>query len=265
MKKNQVTIGNVYTAKVSGNLASVRITSESPQGGWWGLNLDTNRKVRVKTAGRLHRQIADPDDPAAAGETAPETTPETVPAEQEIPETQEQQAASDEPTTDGEQALEPQANEEPQAAPEAAQAADTPPEQPTPDHEPEATTKAPSGGDALQEKPLSKVTVEELQAKYLEVVGRSTGSSNRNYLIWKVKQAMKGRIPVGPRTSRSAAGPCRVLPLRMETELVEQLDEARKRLGLSSRMDLFRRSLHAFLIEAGEVRVAELFSPTPEA
>jgi hypothetical protein len=31
-------------------------------------------------------------------------------------------------------------------------------------------------------------------------------------------------------------------------------------------MELFRRSLHAFLLEAGEVRVAELFAPTtPEA
>ena len=48
----------------------------------------------------------------------------------------------------------------------------------------------------------------------------------------------------------------------MEADLVTQLDEARERLGLGSRMDLFRRSLHAFLLEAGEVRVAELFAPT---
>ena len=51
----------------------------------------------------------------------------------------------------------------------------------------------------------------------------------------------------------------------MDAELVAQLDEARERLGLSSRMELFRRSLHAFLLEAGEVRVAEMFAPTPEA
>ena len=59
----------------------------------------------------------------------------------------------------------------------------------------------------------------------------------------------------------STAGPHKVLPLRMDEELVKQLDEARQRLGLSSRMDLFRRSLHAFLLEAGEVRVAEMFAP----
>ena len=52
-----------------------------------------------------------------------------------------------------------------------------------------------------------------------------------------------------------------VLPLRMEADLVTQLDEARERLGLKSSMDLFRRSLHAFPLEAGEVRVAEMFAP----
>jgi len=33
------------------------------------------------------------------------------------------------------------------------------------------------------------------------------------------------------------------------------------REALKNRMELFRRSLHAFLLEAGEVRVAELFAP----
>ena len=85
MKKNQVTIGNVYTAKVSGNLARVRITGENPHGGWDGLNLDTRRKVRIKTAGRLHRQIADPDaappsPEADAQPEAQEAPPETTPA-----------------------------------------------------------------------------------------------------------------------------------------------------------------------------------------
>jgi hypothetical protein len=66
-----------------------------------------------------------------------------------------------------------------------------------------------------------------------------------SYLIWKIRQAEKGRIPVGPR-SRSAdgeTGEFKVLPLRMEAELVAKLDEARERLGLKSRMELFRRAL----------------------
>jgi hypothetical protein len=111
---------------------------------------------------------------------------------------------------------------------------------------------------------LSKLSIPELQQRYLEVVGRDTGSSAKNYLIWKIRQAEKGRIPVGPRRTRRTDGEApdfKVLPLRMEADLVAQLDEARERLGLKSRMDLFRRSLHAFLLEAGEVRVAEMFAP----
>jgi len=111
---------------------------------------------------------------------------------------------------------------------------------------------------------LTKLTVPELQARYREVIQRDTSSTNKAYLVWKLREAQKGRIPIGPRRSRKADGPAqdfKVLPLRMEAELVAQLDEARERLGLKSRMDLMRRSLHAFLLKAGEVRVAELFAP----
>ena len=127
-----------------------------------------------------------------------------------------------------------------------------------------ATETTQADDDTGTETRLTKLSVEELQAKYLEVVGRTTGSANKRYLVWKIRQAQKGRIPVGPRGTRRADGEVpdfKVLPLRMEAELVTQLDEARERLGMKSRMDLFRRSLHAFLLEAGEVRVAEMFAP----
>lgn len=78
-----------------------------------------------------------------------------------------------------------------------------------------------------------------------------------------MRQAQKGRIPVGPRGNRRANGEAvdfKVLPLRMEADLVAQLDEARERLGLNSRMELFRRALHAFLGEQGEAEIAALFA-----
>jgi hypothetical protein len=115
-----------------------------------------------------------------------------------------------------------------------------------------------------QGSPLRDLSVEELKDIYQEKVGRPTGSANVGYLKWKIRQAEKGHIRVGPVQGRHGDGPppdYKVLPLRMEADLVTQLDEARERLGLGSRMDLFRRSLHAFLLEAGEVRVAELFAP----
>ncbi len=131
-------------------------------------------------------------------------------------------------------------------------------DQPT---EREATGGDGSAGNGTR---LTKLSVPELQALYLETVGRPTSSGNKRYLVWKVRQAQRGRIPIGPRGRRHGDGPApdfKVLPLRMEAELVAQLDQARERLGLRSRMELFRRSLHAFLLEAGEVRVAEMFAP----
>ena len=53
MKKNEVEIGGVYTAKVNGKVVKVRIDAENPHGGWDATNLETNRKVRIKTAQRL--------------------------------------------------------------------------------------------------------------------------------------------------------------------------------------------------------------------
>ncbi len=107
---------------------------------------------------------------------------------------------------------------------------------------------------------LTKLDVPTLQARYLEVVGRSTGSDNKAYLIWKIREAQKGRIP-GPRKSAHREGVTfKVLPLRMESDLVDKLDEAWRRQGLHSRMDLFRKSLQAFLASAGEVDVAAMLA-----
>ena len=48
MKKRDITIGETYVAKVSGKLAPVRITSESPHGGWDAVNTTTGREVRIR-------------------------------------------------------------------------------------------------------------------------------------------------------------------------------------------------------------------------
>ena len=108
---------------------------------------------------------------------------------------------------------------------------------------------------------LTKLTVPELQARYLEVVGRSTGSSNSAYLIWKIREARKGRIPIGPhKSARNGDVTFKILPLRMEAAVVEKLDEAWKRHGLHSRMELFRKSLHDYLAGVGENEVAALLT-----
>ena len=53
MRKNDVQIGSTYNIKVSGHVVPVRITRESPYGGWVGQNIKTGREVRIRTAGRL--------------------------------------------------------------------------------------------------------------------------------------------------------------------------------------------------------------------
>lgn len=57
MKKKDVEVGKVYVAKVSGQLTHVRLTGESPYGGWDAVNIETKRAVRIKTAARLRYDV----------------------------------------------------------------------------------------------------------------------------------------------------------------------------------------------------------------
>jgi len=100
MKKSEVKIGDVYRVKVSGTIASVRITGENPYGGWDGVNVATKRKVRIKSAQRL-RGLAAPKK-KAADKTAPDKADAKAKAET-------RQAAPAAKTT----AAEPKARKEP--------------------------------------------------------------------------------------------------------------------------------------------------------
>lgn len=156
------------------------------------------------------------------------------------------------------------ADAEPTDADAAETTADSPTDASTEGGETTAEAGADEASDAEGDTPLTKMSVPDLQARYREVVGRDTSSSNKRYLVWKIREAQRGRVPVGPRRGRRTDGEAadfKVLPLRMEAEQVERLDEARERLGLKSRMDLFRRALHAYLETAGEADVAALFAP----
>ena len=76
MKKTEVQLGSVYKCKVSGKLVSVKITNENPSGGWQGLNLNTGKSVRIKSAQRLRTRVA---NSAPKAKTA---TKATTPAKQ---------------------------------------------------------------------------------------------------------------------------------------------------------------------------------------
>ncbi len=65
MKKNEIKIGSTYTAKVSGKIAKVRIDAENRNGGWDATNLDTKKKVRIKSAQRLRAEAGPPPKSAS--------------------------------------------------------------------------------------------------------------------------------------------------------------------------------------------------------
>jgi hypothetical protein len=57
MKKNDVLIGQTYAVKVSGQIRPVKLTAESPYGGWIGRNMQSGREVRIKSAAKLRYPI----------------------------------------------------------------------------------------------------------------------------------------------------------------------------------------------------------------
>ena len=71
MKKDEVQIGKVYTAKVTDKLVPVRIDAESRYGGWDATNLATGKKVRIKSPQRLRGEVkGDGAKPAEVADAA---------------------------------------------------------------------------------------------------------------------------------------------------------------------------------------------------
>jgi hypothetical protein len=77
MKKNEIRIGGVYAATVSGKTTRVRIDADNEAGGWDATNLATKKKIRIKSARRLRALAA----PAAgcSGGTASANSPVKAP------------------------------------------------------------------------------------------------------------------------------------------------------------------------------------------
>jgi hypothetical protein len=57
MKKDEITIGNTYSAKVSDKVVPIRIDRENSRGGWDATNLVTNKTIRIKSAQRLRGPV----------------------------------------------------------------------------------------------------------------------------------------------------------------------------------------------------------------
>ncbi|WP_434345747.1 DUF2924 domain-containing protein [Myxococcus virescens] len=136
-----------------------------------------------------------------------------------------------------------------------------PSEPPAPAAQAAGTQPAPKRGR------FAGMSLEELQAKYLEVVGRPTGSRDIPYLKWKIREAEAGRVPVGPRPEREVKvreDGKRVIPLSFDAEALEALDKTWRNAGMPSRTHFFRRAIRRYLVDMGAPEVAALFSPNED-
>jgi len=134
-------------------------------------------------------------------------------------------------------------------------------DQSEPAESPTGATEDQDGHKSESSEQKDDLSVEQLRERYREVVGRDTGSHESRYLRWKIRQAEQGKITVGPVQGKRGDGVARdfkVLPVRMEADLVDKLDEAWQRQGLKSRMELFRVSLQSYFSEIGETEIAEM-------
>jgi len=86
MKKNEVQLGGVYTAKVSDKIVEVRIDGENRHGGWNATNLATGKKIHIKSPARLRSATSAPQRTsrrAKATQTATTTEPPAAEVSQE--------------------------------------------------------------------------------------------------------------------------------------------------------------------------------------
>ena len=138
-------------------------------------------------------------------------------------------------------------------------------EEPMSETEPQSTSEETDATVAVNDsepepgaEKLTKLSVEELRALYVEVVGRPTKSEHRGYLMWKIRQAQRGAVPVGPsrRGSVGSGIEHKVIPLRLPLASIEALDTAWQRLGVPSRTEFFRLAVAAYLSANGEEAAA---------
>jgi hypothetical protein len=72
MKKDEITIGGTYLAKVSDKVVPVRIDAANPRGGWDATNMATDKKIRIQSAQRLRGPAPERHGRHAAASTTPQ-------------------------------------------------------------------------------------------------------------------------------------------------------------------------------------------------
>jgi len=131
----------------------------------------------------------------------------------------------------------------------------------------DATDGTPAKAKRSKEQPkresdgLADMDAAALQALYLKEIGRPTGSDNVGYLIWKIREARKGNIKVGPAAPRAPKSdvPVKVIPIRIEEDALAAMDAlVGEGKPYSSRMDIFRKAIAVWADMAGHTELSNL-------
>lgn len=59
MTRDQVEMSRHYIVRIKGAETVVKIVAVNPRGGWFGMNVQTGRDVKIKTGARLKRIASD--------------------------------------------------------------------------------------------------------------------------------------------------------------------------------------------------------------
>lgn len=109
---------------------------------------------------------------------------------------------------------------------------------------------------------FSGMAIEQLQALYAENIGRETASTDRRYLEWKLREAAKGRITVGPLERGSGiteTGEMMTLPWRLPRALVEAMDAGWRNLHFKSRSAFLAAAVGSLFSAKGDSALARRF------
>lgn len=109
---------------------------------------------------------------------------------------------------------------------------------------------------------FSGMSIDQLQALYTQGIGRETSSTDRRYLEWKLREAAKGRITVGPLERSSGiteTGEMMTLPWRLPRALVEAMDAGWRSLHFKSRSAFLAAAVGSLFDAKGDRALARRF------
>jgi len=92
---------------------------------------------------------------------------------------------------------------------------------------------------------LPDLTVEQLQERHFQVIGRRTNSNDKRYLVWRLHQAEHGKVKTGQKEKVKM----NVLTVPIAWEKIAEIDAVWQKAGLQSRMEFFRQAVDAHLVK----------------